>query len=203
MVRDIIIPEADIRIFPQGVNEKNLSDFFRDVVLYVDGLDFFAFEARERVFDYCACWGIPAVTVAPLGMSAALLNFLPGGMSFEDYFQVGADPNMIRPYPSWSAWPPRCCTGITWRTKAGSISRPARALLPSWPASSARCRSQRSAQAPARSQQSLGCSPLHSIQRLRKQTGPYLAPRRQPPSPESADDSDRATAVRDAAKRVL
>src|SRR5262249_7373704 len=31
---------------------------------------------------------IPATTVAPLGMGAALLNFLPGGMTFEDYFQL-------------------------------------------------------------------------------------------------------------------
>jgi molybdopterin/thiamine biosynthesis adenylyltransferase len=87
-------PGADIRIFPEGVNEKNLSDFFRDVDLYVDGLDFFAFNARERVFEYCARRGIPAITVAPLGMSAALLNFLPGGMSFEGYFQVAGKPEL-------------------------------------------------------------------------------------------------------------
>ena len=93
MARDIN-PEADIRIFPQGVNEQNLAEFFRDVDLYVDGLDFFAFEAREQVFKYCAENRIPAVTVAPLGMSAALLNFLPGGMSFEDYFQVAGRPEM-------------------------------------------------------------------------------------------------------------
>lgn len=93
MARDIN-PEIDIRIFPQGVNEQNLSDFFRDVDLYVDGLDFFAFDARERVFAYCAQHGIPAVTIAPLGISAALLNFLPGGMSFEDYFQLKGRPEL-------------------------------------------------------------------------------------------------------------
>ena len=87
MARDIN-PEADIRLFHQGVNAQNLPEFFRDVDLYVDGLDFFAFEAREQVFKYCGEHRIPAVTVAPLGMSAGLLNFLPGGMSFEDYFQV-------------------------------------------------------------------------------------------------------------------
>lgn len=87
MARDIN-PESDIRVFPGGVGEQNFSEFFRDADLYVDGLDFFAFEARERLFDYCARHGIPAITVAPLGMSAALLNFLPGGMSFEDYFQL-------------------------------------------------------------------------------------------------------------------
>ena len=87
MARDIN-PECDLAIYPQGVNESNLQDFFRDVDLYVDGLDFFAFDSRERVFAYCAQNNIPAVTVAPLGISGALLNFLPGGMSFEDYFQL-------------------------------------------------------------------------------------------------------------------
>ncbi len=81
-----INPESDVRVFPIGVTESTLSDFFTDVDLYVDGLDFFAFDARELVFDYCARHNIPAVTVAPLGMSAALLNFIPGQMSFEDYF---------------------------------------------------------------------------------------------------------------------
>ncbi|MHB1331548.1 MAG: ThiF family adenylyltransferase [Sulfuriferula sp.] len=91
MVRDIN-PESGLVIYPQGVNEVNLQAFFKDVDLYIDGLDFFAFDARERVFAYCAQHGIPAVTVAPLGMSAALLNFMPGGMSFEDYFQLNGRP---------------------------------------------------------------------------------------------------------------
>jgi molybdopterin/thiamine biosynthesis adenylyltransferase len=87
MARDIN-PDLDLGIFAHGVGENNLKQFFEGVDLYIDGLDFFAFDARERVFAYCAEKGIPAVTVAPLGMSAALLNFLPGQMSFEDYFQV-------------------------------------------------------------------------------------------------------------------
>jgi molybdopterin/thiamine biosynthesis adenylyltransferase len=87
MVRDIN-PECDLKLFPDGVNAANLQQFFQDVDLYVDGLDFFAFDARERLFAYCSENRIPAITVAPLGMSAALLNFLPGGMSFEDYFQL-------------------------------------------------------------------------------------------------------------------
>ena len=83
-----INPECDLRIYAQGVWSDSLIDFFDWVDLYVDGLDFFAFDARERVFAHCHQFNIPAVTVAPLGMSAALLNFLPRGMSFENYFQV-------------------------------------------------------------------------------------------------------------------
>jgi molybdopterin/thiamine biosynthesis adenylyltransferase len=93
MVRDIN-PEAGLNIFPDGVSEQNLAEFFRDVDLYVDGLDFFAFDARERVFEYCSRHAIPAITVAPLGMSAALLNFLPGQMTFEDYFQLKGRPDL-------------------------------------------------------------------------------------------------------------
>jgi hypothetical protein len=83
-----INPQADIRIFPDGVNEGNVVQFFDGVDLYVDGLDAFAFQAREMVFAHCAERGIPATTVAPLGMSAALLNFMPGGMTFEQYFRL-------------------------------------------------------------------------------------------------------------------
>lgn len=89
-----INPELDLRVFPQGVQADNLDAFFGDVDLYVDGLDFFAFAARERVFAHCHARGIPAITVAPLGMSAALVNFLPGGMGFEDYFQWDGRPEL-------------------------------------------------------------------------------------------------------------
>ncbi len=93
MARDIN-PDCDIKVFPQGVHAGNLDEFMAGVDLYVDGLDFFAFQAREDMFRHCAEKRIPATTVAPLGMSAALLNFMPGGMSFEDYFQFEGKPEM-------------------------------------------------------------------------------------------------------------
>ncbi|MEO5698220.1 MAG: ThiF family adenylyltransferase, partial [Burkholderiaceae bacterium] len=92
MARDVN-PEVDIRIFPEGVDESNLPEFFAGVDLYVDGLDFFAFAARQATFAACASLGIPAVTAAPLGMGTAVLSFLPGGMSFEEYFQWGDLPD--------------------------------------------------------------------------------------------------------------
>jgi molybdopterin/thiamine biosynthesis adenylyltransferase len=84
-----INPELDIQIFPEGITQNNLSEFFAGVDLYVDGLDFFVFSARQATFAACAKAGIPAITAAPLGMGAALLNFLPGAMTFEEYFQLG------------------------------------------------------------------------------------------------------------------
>lgn len=85
MVQDVN-PEADVRVLGEGLTEANLSAFLDGADVYLDGLDFFAFGVRQRVFAACRSAGIPAVTVAPLGMGAALVNFLPGGMSFDDYF---------------------------------------------------------------------------------------------------------------------
>lgn len=87
MARDIN-PECELRIFDDGVHQGNLDAFFEGVDLYVDGLDAFVFDAREMAFAYCAEKRIPATSVAPLGMSAALLNFMPGGMTFEEYFRL-------------------------------------------------------------------------------------------------------------------
>lgn len=82
-----INPDLDIRRFPEGVNEDNLDDFFKDVDLYVDGLDFFVFEAREAVYRACERLKIPAVIAAPLGMGVAIVNILPGKMTFESFFR--------------------------------------------------------------------------------------------------------------------
>ncbi|NDY93427.1 ThiF family adenylyltransferase [Ideonella livida] len=81
-----INPEAEVTVFARGIHPDNLDDFLRRVDVYVDGLDFFAFGARRAVFSACQELEIPAVTAAPLGMGAALLDFLPGSMGFEDYF---------------------------------------------------------------------------------------------------------------------
>lgn len=92
-----INPELEITGFPDGVTAANLEPFLAGVDLYLDGLDFFAFEARQRVFRACADKGIPAVTAAPLGMGTAVLNFLPGGMGFDDYFCLDEGPEAEKP----------------------------------------------------------------------------------------------------------
>ena len=92
MARDIN-PELDLQLFPDGVNQGNLAAFFKNVDLYVDGLDFFAFDARQATFALCAQLDIPAITAAPLGMGTAVLSFLPGQMTFEEYFGWGDLPD--------------------------------------------------------------------------------------------------------------
>lgn len=87
-----INPELSLRQFPEGVGQTNLDAFLDGVDLYVDGLDFFAFDARRAVFAACQRRGIPAVTAAPLGMGTAVLVFTPDSMSFDDYFGLEGCP---------------------------------------------------------------------------------------------------------------
>lgn len=81
-------PFLDITTYPQGVTEENLDDFLDGVDLVVDGLDFFVFEIRRMVFNRAVERGIPVITAGPMGFSSALLVFAPGGMTFDEYFDI-------------------------------------------------------------------------------------------------------------------
>tara|TARA_B100001939_G_C16947375_1_gene620842 strand:+ start:5900 stop:7927 length:2028 start_codon:yes stop_codon:yes gene_type:complete len=83
-----INPESEVIQFPEGVTVENVDDFLEGVDLFVDGFDFFVMDIRCEVFRRCHERGIPALTAAPVGMGTSLLAFLPGKMSFEDYFRL-------------------------------------------------------------------------------------------------------------------
>ena len=87
MLRDIN-PELRLEIFERGVDETNIDQFLSGADLFIDGLDFFALGIRRNVFKRCADLGIPAITAAPLGFGSSYLIFMPGGMSFEEYFRL-------------------------------------------------------------------------------------------------------------------
>jgi len=96
VLRDLLLsinPEADVRVFPDGVSDENLDDFLADADVYIDSLDFFALEIRRSVFQRCRELGIPAITAAPMGMGTALLVFTRDSMSFEDYFDFDSVTN--------------------------------------------------------------------------------------------------------------
>ncbi|BEU01755.1 hypothetical protein OAG1_05550 [Agarivorans sp. OAG1] len=109
-----INPEAEVKSFPEGIFEHNVDEFLEGVDVYVDSLDFFALSARKLVFQKCLEKKIPLVTAAPLGMGCAFLCFMPGSMSYEEYFRfedatseneqyikflIGLSPAMLqRPY---------------------------------------------------------------------------------------------------------
>jgi molybdopterin/thiamine biosynthesis adenylyltransferase len=91
MARDIN-PELELTVFPAGVDRDNTDAFLEGVDLFVDGFDFFVLDIRAQVFARCAEIGIPAITAAPIGMGVAYLVFMPGHMTFEEYFRLEGIP---------------------------------------------------------------------------------------------------------------
>ena len=87
-----INPGLLIETFPNGVCPENLDRFLGGIDLFVDGLDFFELRIRRLVFRRCAELGVPAITAAPIGMGTNWLIFVPGGMTFEQYFRLEGQP---------------------------------------------------------------------------------------------------------------
>lgn len=83
-----INPHLEIHEFSGGVTTNNVGDFMDGIDILVDGIDFFAFEMRRRLFLQARENGIFAVTAGPLGFGSALLVFSPQGMSFDEYFDI-------------------------------------------------------------------------------------------------------------------
>lgn len=81
-------PELDIRCLREPVCRENVDRFLEDADILVDGVDFFAIEARRLVFREARNRGIWAVTAGPHAFSTAWLLFDPHGMSFDDYFDM-------------------------------------------------------------------------------------------------------------------
>jgi molybdopterin/thiamine biosynthesis adenylyltransferase len=83
-----INPDLNLRVIPEAVDESNVDEFLDGADLFVDGLDFFAIEARRLVFRRAAERGIWAITAGPIGFSTAWLVFDPNGMAFDHYFDL-------------------------------------------------------------------------------------------------------------------
>lgn len=91
MARDIN-PDLDLMKLNEPIGPENIEQFLEKVDLVVDSLDFFAFEARALLHEACQQHGIPVIVAGPIGMSVALVTFLPGEMDFESYFQMQGQP---------------------------------------------------------------------------------------------------------------
>jgi len=83
-----INPEATVTGFDNGIQADNIERFLDGVDIAVDGLDYFAVEARDLLYRTAHAKNIPVVAAGPLGCSAALLVFVPGGMTWQEYFAM-------------------------------------------------------------------------------------------------------------------
>jgi molybdopterin/thiamine biosynthesis adenylyltransferase len=86
-----INPFLEITPYPAGLTADNMEAFLKGADVVLDGLDFFQFEIRRKLFNMARSMGVPVITAGPLGFSSALLVFTPQGMGFDDYFDVGVE----------------------------------------------------------------------------------------------------------------
>lgn len=87
MISDIN-PEAEVKVFKEGISRSNVDMFLEGADLFIDGIDFFEIEARRLLFKTAREKYIYAVTSAPLGFGATLQTFAPDGMTFDEYFGI-------------------------------------------------------------------------------------------------------------------
>jgi molybdopterin/thiamine biosynthesis adenylyltransferase len=84
-------PEIRLKSFEEPIDEHNVAEFLNGADIYIDGVDFFSFAARQLLFAEARRRGMWAITAGPLGMSTAWLVFDPRGMSFAEYFDLRDD----------------------------------------------------------------------------------------------------------------
>lgn len=87
MILDIN-PEAEVTEFKEGINQENISDFLEGVDVGIDGLDYFATDARDCFYKETYDKHVPVVAAGPIGCSSALLVFMPDKMSWHKYFAM-------------------------------------------------------------------------------------------------------------------
>jgi molybdopterin/thiamine biosynthesis adenylyltransferase len=89
VMRDMVLsinPGADVRLFPEGVQPDNVDSFLDGASIVVDGIDYFAFDARRLLFNRARAAGLYVLTSGPIGFGSTLQVFSPTGMSFDEYF---------------------------------------------------------------------------------------------------------------------
>jgi len=90
VIKNIVLsinPEADIKLFNEGISPQHIDDFLDNVDIIVDSLDFYCFQERFLLYEAARKRKLWVLTAPPLGFGFTFLAFDPLGMSFEEYFQ--------------------------------------------------------------------------------------------------------------------
>lgn len=86
-----INPFIELKLFPDGVTQENMEVFLEGSSVLLDGLDYFQFDLRSKLFSLAQKMNIPVVSAGPFGFSSAMLIFVPHGMSFDRYLNINEE----------------------------------------------------------------------------------------------------------------
>jgi molybdopterin/thiamine biosynthesis adenylyltransferase len=96
-----INPEVDVRLFPEGVNERNADAFLEGVDVLVDGIDAFEIDLRRQLFRKARAQNIYALGAGPVGFSTAWVRFSPSGMTFDRYFDLNDNMDRLEKFVAY------------------------------------------------------------------------------------------------------
>lgn len=99
VMREMILainPEAKVRVFPEGITERNAGIFVLNADAVVDSLDFYCLAERQMLYKQARNLGKWVFTAPPLGFGFSMLAFdwRPAAITFNDYF--GFKPEMTK-----------------------------------------------------------------------------------------------------------
>jgi len=90
-----INPDADVKVYPNGITWENVEEFVDGADIVLDGLDVSVMHLRKRMFDLARARGIPVITCPVLGWGAGIAIFDPvRSPSFGNFFgNIPENPN--------------------------------------------------------------------------------------------------------------
>jgi pimeloyl-ACP methyl ester carboxylesterase/molybdopterin/thiamine biosynthesis adenylyltransferase len=83
-----INPSARIEVFSEGFTDDNGDDFLTGADVAIDAIDFYAIETHLQFHRRTRAHGLYTVMGSPVGFSACLQVFDPGGMGLEEYCDI-------------------------------------------------------------------------------------------------------------------
>jgi molybdopterin/thiamine biosynthesis adenylyltransferase len=89
-----INPNADIKVYSNGITWDNVEEFVEGADIVLDGLDVSVMHLRKRMFDLARARGIPVITCPVIGWGAGIAIFDPErSPSFGEFFgEIPDDP---------------------------------------------------------------------------------------------------------------
>lgn len=90
-----IHPGLDVTQYTNGIQPDNVDEFVSSADVIVDAIDFFSMPARRLLYKTAEKHKKPVVFAAPLGFSGTMSVFVPGGMTFEEYFDINDDMDLF------------------------------------------------------------------------------------------------------------
>lgn len=91
-----INPNANVTWYPRFLEEAEIPNFVSAIDIYLDGLDYFVYDMRIKLFQELRRQGKTGITAAPLGTGSSLMVFDQNSMSFDSYFGLHTTKNSVQ-----------------------------------------------------------------------------------------------------------